>query len=109
MLASLRARWPEAFAAPVSLATGIIQEFREGPGVVGVNEVLTMHFGPVDVLAVLSLDFENALTANDVETVVSGIERRIKQEYPVVRRIFVEAQSREEHLRAQKEFAPRET
>lgn len=92
-------------ADPVTRA-GLRRIAASSPGVVGVNEVLTMHFGPVDVLAVLSLDFENALTADDVETVVSGIERRIKQEYPVVRRIFVEAQSREEHLRAQKEAAP---
>jgi RNase P/RNase MRP subunit p30 len=67
-----------------------------------------MHFGPMDVLAVLSLDFENALTADDVETAVSGIERQIKREYPVVRRIFVEAQSREGHRRAQEEVAQRE-
>ena len=93
-------------AADPATRAGLRRIATSSAGVVGVNEVLTMHFGPVDVLVVLSLDFENALTAGDVETVVSGIERRIKQEYPVVRRIFVEAQSREEHLRAQKEVAP---
>ena len=78
------------------------------PGITGVNEVLTMHFGPNDVLAVLSLDFEDTLTAQAVETAVSGIERQIKTEFPVVRRIFVEAQSRDGHLRAQREVAPRD-
>ena len=77
-------------------------------GIAGVNEVLTMHFGPSDVLAVLSLDFENDLTAGAVESAVSAIERQIKRDFPVVRRIFVEAQSREGHLRAKEEVAPRE-
>lgn len=73
------------------------------PRIAGVNEVLTMHFGPTDVLAVLSLDFEDTLTAKAVEAAVSGIERRIKHDFPTVRRVFVEAQSRDSHLRAQQE------
>jgi cation diffusion facilitator family transporter len=95
-------------AADPATRAGLRRIASGNPGVVGVNEVLTMHFGPADVLAVLSLDFENALTADDVETAVSGIERRIKQEFPVVRRIFVEAQSREGHLRAQREVVAQE-
>jgi cation diffusion facilitator family transporter len=95
-------------AADPATRAGLRRIAASNPGVVAVNEVLTMHFGPMDVLAVLSLDFENALTADDVETAVSGIERQIKREYPVVRRIFVEAQSREGHRRAQEEVALRE-
>jgi len=95
-------------AADPATRAGLRRIAASNPRVVAVNEVLTMHFGPVDVLAVLSLDFENALTADDVETAVSGIERQIKREYPVVRRIFVEAQSREGHRRAQEEVVPRE-
>lgn len=76
------------------------------PGISGVNEILTMHFGPADVLAVLSLQFEHTLTANSIEEIVSDIERRIKQEFPTVRRIFVEAQSRDGHERARREAAP---
>ena len=95
-------------AADPATRAGLRRIAASNPGVVAVNEVLTMHFGPMDVLAVLSLDFENALTADDVETAVSGIERQIKREYPVVRRIFVEAQSREGHRRAHEEVALRE-
>lgn len=72
----------------------------ETAGVSGVNEVLTMHFGPADVLAALSLDFDDTLTAAQVERAVSALERRIKQAHPEIRRIFVEAQSREGHLDA---------
>ncbi|HEY0206552.1 MAG TPA: cation diffusion facilitator family transporter [Acetobacteraceae bacterium] len=95
-------------AADPATRAGLRRIAAANTGVVGVNEVLTMHFGPADVLAVLSLDFENALTAGDVEAAVGSIERQIKREFPVVRRIFVEAQSREGHLQAQLEVAPRE-
>lgn len=71
------------------------------PGVVRPNEVLTMHFGPKDVLVALSLDFEDERTAVEVEATVTRIERRIKAAHPEVTRVFVEAQDREARRRAQ--------
>ena len=78
----------------------------DSPGVHGVNEVLTMHFGPRDVLAAISLDFDDGLPAEAVERTVSDVERQIKTAFPQVRRIFVEVQSRAGHLQAQRETAP---
>jgi cation diffusion facilitator family transporter len=66
----------------------------------GVNDVLTMHFGPDDVLVALSLDFVNAASAGDVETAVTRIERAIKAAHPEATKVFVEAQSFEAHRRA---------
>jgi divalent metal cation (Fe/Co/Zn/Cd) transporter len=63
------------------------------PGVVRLNEALTMHFGPRDVLVALSLDFEDTIPAGRVESSVTNIERRIKAAHPEVSRVFVEAQS----------------
>jgi len=63
------------------------------PGVVGTNQVLTMHFGPHEVLAALSLDFDDAISAADIEAAVALIERTIKTQFPEVRRVFVEAKS----------------
>lgn len=65
-------------------------------GVVGINQVLTMHFGPEEVLAALSLDFDDAIAAATVEAAVAHIERAIKSEFPEVARVFVEAKSFEE-------------
>ena len=70
------------------------------PGVSGVNEILTMHFGPAEVLAAISLDFDDSPSAAEVERTATGLERRIKQAYPEIRRIFVEAQSREGRFQA---------
>jgi cation diffusion facilitator family transporter len=69
------------------------------PGVLRPNEILTMHFGPRDVLVALSLDFEDQRSAGEVERAVSNIERRIKAAHPEVTRVFVEAQSLEAHRR----------
>lgn len=69
-------------------------------GVDSVNEVLTMHLGPEDILANLSLDFADGLSAEQVEATISGLEQAIKAEHPQVKRIFIEAQSAEAHHRA---------
>jgi cation diffusion facilitator family transporter len=63
------------------------------PGVRHLAELLTMHFGPDDVLVALSLDFDDALGSADVEAAVTRIERRMKQAHPEVKRVFVEAQA----------------
>ena len=69
------------------------------PGVAAVNELLTMHLGPEDVLLTVSLDFEDALTSADVEAAISSIEAGIKSAHPEIKRIFLEAQSVAGHRR----------
>jgi cation diffusion facilitator family transporter len=69
------------------------------PGVVGINQVLTMHFGPREVLVALSLDFDDTISAAQIEAAVAHIERATKTEFPEVARVFVEAKSFEDHLR----------
>ena len=63
-------------------------------GVDRINEILTMHMGPRDVLFNLSLDFRSTLTADEVEAEVSRLERQIKAALPEITRVFIEAQSR---------------
>lgn len=58
-----------------------------------VNEVLTMHFGPDEILLNVSLDFEDGLPAEAVETAISEFEFAIKSKFPSIRRVFIEAQS----------------
>ena len=67
------------------------------PGVRCVNELLTMHFGPNDVLVAISLDFADGLSSQEIEATVTAIERQMKAEHPEVKRIFIEAQSFREH------------
>lgn len=62
-----------------------------------VNEVLTMHMGADSILLNLSADFVDTLSAAEVETTIQRLDSRIKQAYPEVKRIFVEAESRRVH------------
>jgi cation diffusion facilitator family transporter len=71
------------------------------PAVTRPNEVLTMHFGPQDVLVALSLDFNQQSSAAEVEQAVTRIEQRIKAVHPEVTRVFVEAQTRDAHWQGQ--------
>jgi cation diffusion facilitator family transporter len=59
-----------------------------------VNEVLTMHMGPDFILANLSLDFRDDVTAGELEQVIARLDEQIKQAFPDVKRLFVEAESR---------------
>ena len=67
-------------------------------GIETVNELLTMHLGPRDILVTLSLDFSPDLSSDDVESLISEMESEVKASYPEVTRIFVEAQSWRGHL-----------
>ncbi|MCU7852906.1 MAG: cation diffusion facilitator family transporter [Candidatus Thiodiazotropha sp. (ex Monitilora ramsayi)] len=59
-----------------------------------VNEVLTMHMGPDFILVNLSVDFVDRTTADKVESVIHEVDKSIKQQFPQVKRIFIEAEKR---------------
>jgi divalent metal cation (Fe/Co/Zn/Cd) transporter len=79
-------------AAPETVA-GIRRLLAGHAGIIRTNEVLTLHFGPKDVLVTLSVDFSDALSSADVEAAISELETAIKAAYPEVNRVFIEAQS----------------
>ena len=64
------------------------------PDVERVNEVLTMHMGPKFILANLSIDFKDDLTAVEIEDAISRMDVQIKQACPDVQRVFIEAEAR---------------
>ena len=86
-------------AAHPRVIEGVKRIARAQDTVDGVNEVLTMHLGPSDVLLNLSLDFDDERTADDVERAISEMERQIKAEFPEITRVFIEAQALDQHLR----------
>jgi len=67
-----------------------------------VNEVATIHMGPDFVLVNLSLDFIDAISAQDIEQTVSSMTLSIKESYPIVKRVFIEAESRSQHSKTSK-------
>lgn len=94
-------------AAHPGVVKGIRQVVRDQPDILAVNELLTMHFGPNDVLLTLSLDFVDGISAGDVEAAISRIEKKIKEAHPEVSRVFIEAQCFKAHHESQKQAAMR--
>jgi divalent metal cation (Fe/Co/Zn/Cd) transporter len=77
---------PEIIASIEKLADQI-------PSVETVNEALTLHMGPDYVLLNLSLDFADGVSAGQVENDIEVLDRKIRAAHPVVKRIFIEAES----------------
>ena len=73
----------------VALIEGLV---RAEPGVLHLNEVLTQHLGPDDVLVNLSLDMADDLSAGEVEALVTRLDRALKARSPEIRRVFIEIQ-----------------
>jgi cation diffusion facilitator family transporter len=80
-------------AATSENLTSIHEILNNSEGISHVNAVLTMHMGPQDLLLNLSLDFDDHLSASDVEKTVEDIDNRIKNSVPAVKRIFIEARA----------------
>jgi divalent metal cation (Fe/Co/Zn/Cd) transporter len=57
------------------------------------NGVITTHLGPHQVVAMLSVDFQDRATAGEIEACVLEIERRVRAAHPEVTGIFVKPQS----------------
>ena len=51
-----------------------------------------MHMGPQFILLNLSVDFEDSATTEKLEHRIASIDKQIKQAYPQVKRIFIEAE-----------------
>lgn len=64
------------------------------PQVEHVNEVLTMHMGPQFVLVNLSVDFFDQVTASELEETIGELDKQIKQAWPNVKKVFIEAEAR---------------
>lgn len=86
-------------AASKEVRTGIRRILAQENTIISINELLTMHLGPEDVLLTISLDFTDSMSSGDVEDTISMLEARIKGKYPEIARIFIEAQSKTGHLR----------
>lgn len=62
-------------------------------GVERVNEVLTMHMGPDYILVNLSVEFNDEIKTEQMESVIAHIAKNIKQNFINVKRVFIEAES----------------
>ena len=57
-----------------------------------VNEILTMHMGPDFILVTMSVDFVDETSADQVERQIAAFDLIIKERFPKVKRVFIEAE-----------------
>ncbi len=50
-----------------------------------------MYLGRKEVLLTLDVEFDDAATAEQVARTVVDIEREVRERFPVIRRIYIEA------------------
>jgi cation diffusion facilitator family transporter len=65
-------------------------EIASAPGVTGVNELFTMHFGPDEVLVAAKVNFSDEISADEAEDIAGDIDRRLQEGLPIVRHVFLD-------------------
>ena len=58
-------------------------------GVMRVGEMMTVHNAPDQIVAAMSVDFDNRIGAGDVERIVAEIEADVRATLPQVVRLFI--------------------
>lgn len=84
-------------AAHKDIRQRIAELAQEQAGVEKVNEVIALQMGPSHIIATLSLDFRDELSAQQVKATTTELNRAIKRDQPDVRRIFIEMESAQAH------------
>ena len=85
-------------SAEPAIVKGIREMVNQIDAIERANEVLTMHMGPDYILVNVSADFAPDASSNDVESSIALLDKKIKERFPRVKRIFVEAESKESFL-----------
>jgi len=79
--------------ADARLAASVLRIAAAEHGVESANGVLTTQLAPDQIVAALSIDFEDALAARDVEAIVQRIEQNVRAAHPNVVALFVKPQT----------------
>ena len=58
-------------------------------GVMGIGEIVTIHNAPDQIVVAMNVDFDNRLSAGDVERIIDAIETDVRTGHPAVTRIYV--------------------
>jgi cation diffusion facilitator family transporter len=63
------------------------------PRVRDVGRVLSMYVGPDDALVTMDLDFDEGTAAADAALAMADVERRVRERFPMIKRLFIESGS----------------
>ncbi|RZJ70603.1 cation diffusion facilitator family transporter [Flavobacterium sp.] len=80
-------------SADSAIVTGIYELVNNEPSVATLYFPLTMHLAPNEVLLALDVEFRGEMTVDELFETISSLEERIKTEFPVVKKIYIEAKN----------------
>jgi len=86
-------------AANPELRLDIVHTINSFDEIDSVLELMTMQLSPEDVLVAVKVDFAASATSDSIEAVSSEVERKLKQELPTVRHVFLDATTPSEEQR----------
>jgi cation diffusion facilitator family transporter len=76
-------------AADPELVKELHRRIESHAEIVAVRELLTVHQAPDMVVAIVSADFDDGISARAVEQTVAAIEREVAETFPVVTRVYI--------------------
>lgn len=76
-----------------SVRQSIKQIFADDPAVTKMGPPITLHFGPEEIMLAVEVEFDDDLTADEIEEAVKRIEANVREAHPGVKRIFIEAKA----------------
>lgn len=77
-------------SATPEMRTSVLRAAQQTPGVERVTQMLTLHLGPDEVLGALKVAFKADLTVDQIEQTTNEMERQIRANVPVMKRLFIE-------------------
>jgi divalent metal cation (Fe/Co/Zn/Cd) transporter len=80
-------------SASPALFANVKKIIESDPAVVEVGDLLTMQLGPEQVLLAADIKFQPDLSVQELESAIDRLEQKIRKQEPVVKRIFLEAES----------------
>ncbi len=75
-------------AADPELIAGIRRSVAR-EGVMGIGEIMTIHNAPEQIIVAVNVDFDNRMTAGDVERIIDEMEKGLQAEFPSLYRVYV--------------------
>ena len=78
-------------SASLAVRESITTIVKSDAAVSNMGAPITLHLGPRDILLVMNIEFQNDLSADDIEVAVHRIETHIRTTHAEVKRIFIEA------------------
>lgn len=83
----------------------VLEIAQQEPAVQRANGMVSVHIGPEEIVAGLSIEFEDHLTAPEIEACVERLEQRLKREVPQISNLFVKPQTTGTWQRRRREIA----